>query len=494
MKLHDKKDALPINNQSKLKPDNKSRAVEDIEADENATIELLTKLRENSRFDFKLARQYKVEVIAEAVARSWEQLDDESKMLTSGFFVRATKYREDIGKNIDITTLRLMIADKIAELDQVNCVRIFASIITEPLKPTKTNEINPRLSKFLYTQFFQDDAQRYAKLFIKSNNNETLIVIQHLIAAATYSDSRDPAFAARQLQFLTSLIDSGVFTLLDTPSVQSLVGAMRIWPITMIADVIKVHEQFAAKFPAKTNPFASVLAALETTPIRVQTQPAQTATTDVQEKSQITADSTEPRSTTDLTPQTIIPPAPAIAQRNLEDPREVISIVTECLKKLEADSATKQQEIERLIAEKRRNDETRDKKRAQFESLNEENRQLKEEIDTLKSAVKNEKSRLQAVQNECDRLSAELSSNEQKASALVAKHEKAFEDLSHRIENISKHNINELKRGLEIDLKHEFNEIAHLPTDEACVFHMDLIEAIFRKLRGKGIDVGGSQQ
>jgi len=77
---------------------------------------------------------------------------------------------------------------------------------------------------------------------------------------------------------------------------------------------------------------------------------------------------------------------------------------------------------------------------------------------------------------------------------LVAKHEKAFEDLSHRIENISKHNINELKRGLEIDLKHEFNEIAHLPTDEACVFHMDLIEAIFRKLRGKGIDVGGSQQ
>ena len=73
------------------------------------------------------------------------------------------------------------------------------------------------------------------------------------------------------------------------------------------------------------------------------------------------------------------------------------------------------------------------------------------------------------MQNECDRLSAELSSNEQKASALVAKHEKAFEDLSNRIENISKHNINELKRGIEIDLKHEFNEIVHLPTDEACV-------------------------
>ena len=64
MKQHEKKDALPINNKSKLKPDNKSRAVEDAAADESATIELLTKLRENSRFDFKLTRQYKVEVIA----------------------------------------------------------------------------------------------------------------------------------------------------------------------------------------------------------------------------------------------------------------------------------------------------------------------------------------------------------------------------------------------------------------------------------------------
>lgn len=494
MKPHENKDALPIINQSKLKQDNKSRAVEDAAADENATIELLAKLRENSRFDFKLARQYKVEVIADAVARNWEQLDDEGKMLTSGFFVRATKYREDIGKNIDITTLRLMIADKIAELDQVNSVRIFASIITEPLKPAKPNEINPRLSKFLYTQFFQDDAQRYAKLFLKSNDGETLIVLQHLVAAAIYSDSRDPAFAAKQLQFMTSLIDSDMFTFLDIPAIHSLVGAMRTWPISMIADVIKVHEQFATKFPDKSNPFSSVLAALETTPIRVQPQLAQTAITAVQGKPQITADSSEPRPKTDFTPQPIIPPVPAAVQRNLEDPREVISIVTECLKKLEADSATKQQEIDRLNAEKRRNDETRDKKRAHFESLQEENRRLKEEIGTLKSTVSNKISILQAVQNENDRLSAELSSNEHKTTALMAKHEQAIEDLSNRIENISKHNINELKRGLEIDLKHEFNEIAHLPTDDACVFHMDLIDAIFRKLRGKGIDVGGGQQ
>jgi hypothetical protein len=494
LKPHEKKDASPTNTQSKLKQDNKSRAGEDAAVDENATIELLTKLRENSRFDFKLARQYKVEVIADAVARYWEQLDEEKKMLTSGFFIRATKYREDIGKNIDITKLRLMIADKIAELDQVNSVRIFASIITEPLKTTKPNEIDPRLSKYLYAHFFQADAQRYAKLFLNSNNSEALIVLQHLVTAVTCSDSRDPDFAAKQQQFLTTLIDSDVFTLLDTPTIHSLVGVMRAWPILMIADAIKVHEQFAAKFPDKSNPFASVLAALETTPIRGQHQLAQPATTAVKGNPQKTADSTEPRPTTDFTSQPIIPPAPEIAQRNFEDPREVISIVTECFKKLETDLASKQEEIEQLNAEKRHNAEIRDKKRVQFESLLEENRHLKEAIDTLKSDVKSEKSRLQAVQNENDRLCAELSSNEQKTAALVAKHEQAIEDLSNRIENISKHNINELKRGLEIDLIHEFNEIAHLPTDEACVFHMDLIDAIFRKLRGKGIDVGGGQQ
>ena len=493
MKQHENKDALPLTNQPNQKSGSKTRSVEDAAADENATIELLAKLRENSRFDFKIVRMYKVEIIADAIARNWEQLDDDSKMMTSGFFVRATKYREDIGKNIDITTLRLMVADKLAELDQVNSVRIFASIITEPLKPTKPNEINPRLSKFLYTQFLQDDTQRYLKLFLKSNNRETLFVLQHLVAAITYSDSRDPGFAARQLQFLSSLIDSDAFALLDTPTILLLVGVTRTWPLMMITDVLRVYDQFAAKFPDKSNPFAAVLAVLEKSSIKVQPQIAQTTTTATPGKSQKTASSAESTPAEELTTQPITPSAPAVVQRNLEDPREVISIVTECLKKLEANSATKQQEIDRLNAEKRRNDETRDKKRAQFDSLHEENRKLREEIATLKSTLSSKTSMLQAVQNENDRLSAELLSYENKTAALVAKHELAYEELSNRIENISKHNINELKRSLEIDLKHEFNEIAHLPTDEVCLFHMDLIDAIFRKLRGKGIDVGGGQ-
>lgn len=490
MKPDENKDSFQINKHSKQKHDNKSRSVEDAAADEKATIELSEKLCENKRFDFKTVRQYKVEVIADAVARLWEKLDDENKVLTSGLFVRATKYREDIGKNIDITSLRLMIADKILEFDQTNSIRIFASIITEPLKPNKPNELNPRLSKHLYTQFFQDNSQRYEKLFLKRNNRDALIILQHLVAAVTYSDSKDPALVAKQFQFITSMIDSGVVTLLDSPGIHSLVGAMRAWPISMISDVIKIYEQFNAMFPDKSNPFASLLAALEATPIKDKPQQPQSSHTN---KTTKTADSVEPTPINDFTSQPITPPAPAAVQRNLEDPHEVILIVTECLKKLEGDSATKQQEIDRLNVEKRRNDQTRDKKRAQFESLQEENRQLKEEIGTLKTSISSKNSILQEVKNENDRLSAVLSSNEQKMAALVEKHEQAYNDLSNRLENISSSNINDFKRGLEIELSHEFNEINHLPTDEACIFHKDLIDTIFRKLRGKGINVGGGQ-
>jgi hypothetical protein len=480
---------MTTHNTTKNKSDIKVLTAEDSAADEKAAKELAQILSENSRFNFKLSNQYKVEILAAALAMNWDKWDEINRKTITGFLRSAYQHRLDIVKGYDVTSLRVLTASKILDIDPESSLRILVSIVTDVAKPTKTPEISPKLCKGIQSHFFDDEKNpRYEKLFLSNFAHESKIILQHIVAATfgQFYDPKDPALVSKQLQLLNILLEKNLFVTLEQPTIFTILDEMRVWPISILAEVEAIRDQFTAKFPNKVNPFASVIPAPKSDR-DVKPQECQPSTIPTSQ------DQPEYSSAVVPEPKLIIQPAPTSEIRNIEDPREVISIVTVCLNKLEADLATKHQEIARLNSEKRRNDETREKKRAQFESLHEENRRLNEEISTLKSTISSKISMLQAVQNENDRLSSELSTNEQKTTSLVVKHEQAYEDLSNRLENISTSNINEFKRGLEIDLSREFNEIVHLPSDESCIFHKDLIDAIFRKLRDKGVNVGGGQ-
>lgn len=482
------------------KQENKIISEHDTEADEIASSELAAKLRSDGRFDVKLTRGHKVGVIAEAILKNWHDWDENTRVNVSGFFIYAYKRRDDFDKGLDVTTLRVLIAAKILDIDPNNALRIIASVVLHGSKPVKPGEINMRLCKALQNHLLQGEIPRYEKIFLSRFKEETKIVLQHIVAAIAgqYSDLKDPAFASKQLQLVTSIINSDSFKLLDQQSVYSLVGAMRSWPISMIDNVTATYELFAAKFPNENNPFANVLP-----PVLAVMQPASTQPSQEPVQSSLfdpVASSVSLQSICS-TPPLPIPTKPEPLPRNLSDPSEVISIVTECMHKLEADIATKKEEIgtlnqtiEQLQAEKQHYDEKKEKKRRALDAVREDNQKLRDEINQLKSTISTKVDTIESLQNEKSKLIHDLASSEEKVCELVAKHEHSVEHLSKSIENVSIHKVNELKKSLEMDLKREFDELTHLPTDENCIFHMDVLKAIFRKLRDKGIDVGGSQQ
>lgn len=472
------------------------------EVDETAISELAAKLSSDGRFDFKLTKEYKVDVISEAVSRNWSEWDEIKRKLISGFFIYAYKHRDDLDKGIDVMTLRVQMASKILDLDPINASRILASVVTNGPKPSKSSEINMRLCKAIQSHIIQDKSLRYEKLFITDLKEETQIVLQHIVAAIAgqYSDLKDPNLALKQLQLVTSLLNSNTFKILDKQSVLSIVGAMRSWPMSMTGEVTAIYDLFSSKFPGEHNPFESVI---PTTPVAKTVQQLLAAQTSEEPVQGNLIDSVASLASTQQNIPTLpmpAPPKPEPAPRNLSDPREVILIVTGCLNKLEDDIAAKQQDVEKLNQtieqlrdEKQRNDEVKDKKRQVFEAAKEDNRKLKEEINQLKSTINTKSEIIETLQNEKSKLVLDLATSEEKVSGLVSKHEQSVEHLSNSIDNVSNYMVSELKKSLEMDLKREFDELAHLPTDENCIFHMDVINAIFRKLRDKGIDVGGNQ-
>jgi hypothetical protein len=473
-------------------------------ADEIASTELATKLRSDGRFDFKLTKEYKIGVIAEAVSKNWNDWDDTNRKIVTGYFRDIYLRRADLDKGIDNVVLRAMLASKILNIDPTNALRILSSAVTNGSKAFKPGEFNLRLCKAIQTHIIQGDTPRYEKLFVSSHEEETKIILQHIVAAITgqHTDAKDPVFATIQLQFVRSLLNSDCFKILDNQSLFALTGAMRSsWPISMTDIVIEIYEQFAAKFPGENNPFASVISSATTVKIVPQTPLTLPNTAPAQNipfasvASPSLVQSNEP-----ILPLPV-PPKPEPPPRNLNDPREVILIVTECLNKLEANIDTNQQEIatlkqtiEQLHAEKLRNDEVKDKKRQALEAVKEDNRKLREEITQLNSTIISKSGFIDSLQNEKSKLVLDLAASEGKVSELVSKHDQSVKHLSNSIDNVSKHMVNELKLSLEMDLKREFDELAHLPKDESCIFHMDVITAVFRKLRDKGIDVGGNQQ
>ena len=455
--------ALPT--ESKL--EESTTRTHNVDLQEKSVEELAAKLRENGCFDFKSTRDYNVEVIANAVSMNWEQWDEITRKTISSWFVNAYKYKNDI-KGMDIPTLRVLIASNILEVDPINALRILASVIIHGHKPLKPFELLPKLCKAIQFHFLQGDIPRYQKLFSKSYAEETRVVLQHVVAVISgpYCDMKDTALASKQLQLVTCLLDQEVFNLLDPQSIDSIVFSAKSWPMSMLSDLSNIIERYYDQFPNTINPFE--LISSQFIKLRSDQQPQ------------------------------LSPPEPA--QINSHEPRDVISIVSECFNKLEGDIVHKQQEIEGLqhsliqaAADNHRIDESRERKQKAIESLQEENRKLREEIDTLKLNISTKNSLIATLQDEKNVLGREVKLYEEKITALGQKHEQSVEYLSNSIENVSEHKINELKRSIEIDLKNEFDELSHLPTDESCIFHMDVLKTIFRKLRQRGIDIGGRQ-
>jgi predicted nuclease with TOPRIM domain len=189
------------------------------------------------------------------------------------------------------------------------------------------------------------------------------------------------------------------------------------------------------------------------------------------------------------------------AERNLLEPSEVITVIRDCFDKLGTDLAKKDSEIETLRkrimqsnSDRHQLDEGKEIKRKAMEELREKIGDLRDEISALNTTVRGKDEAIATIQKDNARLDHDVKSREAIIAELTNKHEQDINQLVQRIDSVSDHKVGELKRSIEIDLKPDFDELSHLPNDESCLFHMDILESIFRKLRQKGIEIGGGQK
>lgn len=154
---HKAKNTHKEHTQNESKQEIKINPEHDAAADEIASTELAEKLRSDGRFDFKLTREYKIGVIAEAVSKNWNDWDDTNRKIVTGYFRDIYLRRADLDKSIDNVVLRAMLASKILAIDPTNALRILSSVATNGPKPFKPGEFNLRLCKAIQAHILQGD-------------------------------------------------------------------------------------------------------------------------------------------------------------------------------------------------------------------------------------------------------------------------------------------------------------------------------------------------
>jgi len=456
-----------------IEPEASSSKIDQVDPVDEASLELTARLQDGNNFDFRLARDYNLEVITNAVSTNWTLWDEATRMRISGLLINAYKY--DIPKGLAVPALRVGVASKILEVDPTNALRILVSVaihLAKGAKPLKPGELSPQLCKVIPTHFLTGEVPRYELLFIRSRTEETRVFVQHLVAVVAGQQSydlKDPAITSKQHQLFKSFLNHDIFPQLDQLSFGMIIGAVKSWPMSMLPDLIEFCGLYSAKYPDMQNPFETVVAPVAS----------------MESRERLPSDA----------------PANKPAERNLLEPSEVITVIRDCFDKLGSDLAKKDSEIETLRkrimqsnSDRHQLDEGKENKRKAIEELREKIGDLRDEISALNATVRCKDEAIATIQKDNARLDHEVKSREAKIAEITDKHEQDINQLVQRIDSVSDHKVSELKRSIEIDLRPVFDELSHLPNDESCLFHMDILESISRKLRQKGIEIRGGQK
>ncbi|WP_224984211.1 hypothetical protein [Geomonas agri] len=437
----------------------------DASPDEKATAELAAKLMDGRCFEFSLTRGYSAEAIVNAVSSNWEHWGSDSRMRASGLLINAYKQKIGTPKGTVITELREGIAARIKGLDPSNALRILVSIGTHGPKQLKQGEISPQLCKSIQSHMLQGEGARYEGLFVKQRAEETRVFAQHLVAATgPYGGTRDPALPAKQLELARSFLKHDIFPLLDKQSIYMIADCVKTWTISMLPDLVEICGLFSSLYPDAENPFkaASQLARVE----RSEPPPCK---------------------------ETTVCPQPG--------PNDIMTMLGECFNNLESELASKTTEIDslrkriiQLNSDRLQLDEGKENKKKVIDELREKVSDLREEKHALTSTIRSKDDAIAALQKDIESLGQEIKSYEAKLSALSDARDQDVESLVSKIDSVSEHKVSELKRSIEMDLRPQFVELSHLPKDEIFDFHVHVLNAIFRKLRDKGIEIQEARQ